>query len=662
MSRVARQGMGQRDTPVFCRAGSATRSDERGSLRMSNGRPPSTDVGTVLLHWLIVALLIVLVATGLRIASADAGLGWLGLLDPILPVEHLWYRHLIAAAALAAGLVAYAAYIVRARLTQRTRLDWARVTLLLRSGRPRWASANVLTVWAMLVALGVELVTGLALFLGYGGLWLTLHLHATWVLLVLAAAHVLVHLQYGGMRQLLRIFKPARLVMAPPPPDLAELLAEQLELRERETQRTSEKPAAAPAAAPAGLAAAPPADSRQSAKPLTKPVKKPARKPSRKRDRPRRAWPLARAVAAGSIMLGAAIAVEPLTRTSLRIPKVERMAAPRLDGDLSDPVWSHAPVASVVTQHGSGFAGTGESLVEIRAVHDGEYAYFAFVWTDPTRSLKHLPLVKRHDGWYVAQSGHDIGDENELHEDKLAVLFARSTLHLIGAAIHLARAPLADKPPSLAGRGLHYTLDGSVADVWQWRASHGGPTGHIDNCHFGGPAEPTRDQADGRARYAGGFARDPGSPAYRDNFNPEPPGGYMTPIQPHRLPTQPAAMTAAMGRIQNDVDQSESEGARWWMTEEESAPYSKSADDAIKVGTVIPGVIVRSAAEEGATAVRGVARWAAGRWVLEVARRLNTGSAWDLPIASGLLMWVATFDHSETRHTWHIRPIRLEVE
>jgi hypothetical protein len=117
-----------------------------------------------------------------------------------------------------------------------------------------------------------------------------------------------------------------------------------------------------------------------------------------------------------------------------------------------------------------------------------------------------------------------------------------------------------------------------------------------------------------------------------------------------------------MGRIQDDADQSESEGARWWMTEEESVPYTQSADDAIGVGTVIPGVIMMPGAREDAASVRGVARWAAGRWVLELARRLDTGSKWDLPIASGLLMWVAAFDHSETHHTWHMRPIQLEVE
>ena len=56
------------------------------------------------------------------------------------------------------------------------------------------------------------------------------------------------------------------------------------------------------------------------------------------------------------------------------------------------------------------------------------------------------------------------------------------------------------------------------------------------------------------------------------------------------------------------------------------------------------------------------ARWLAGRWTLEVSRRLNTGSKFDIPIATGVSMWVAAFDHSQTRHTRHLRPIKLEVE
>jgi cytochrome b subunit of formate dehydrogenase len=602
---------------------------------MSHGQPPSTDVGTVLLHWLVVALFAVLLATGLRIAATDPALPGLRLLDPILPADNLWYWHLIAGAGLAAALVAYAVYVVRARLAQRVRLDWARFALLLRSGRPRWAAANVIVVWALLAALSTEIVTGIALFLDAGGPWLALHLYATWALLALMAAHVAAHWGYGGALQLLRIVKPARLVMAPPPPDLAELLAEQLELRDRDARAAQAKPGAPAKGAPA----APPKPARQG-----------------------RTWPLVTAVAVAAAVPALALGFEQVTRVSLPVKAIDRADAPRLDGDLSDPVWSRAPVVSVLTEHGGTFGGTGESLVEIRAVHDKDFVYFAFVWTDPTRSLKHLPLVKRTDGWYVAQTRHDIADETEMNEDKFAVLFAHSALQLIGAAIHLARAPLPDKPPSLTGRGLHYTPDGSVADVWLWRASHAGLAFHVDNCHFGGPAEPTAAQADGRERYAGGFARDPAPPAYRDNFAPQPPGGYLGPVLPRRLPANAAAMTAAMGRIEDDPEESDSEGARWWMTEEESVPYSPQADSGIAVGTVIPGVIMLPGAREDTASVRGVARWAAGRWVLEMARRLDTGSKWDLPIATGLLMWVAAFDHSETRHTWHIRPIRLEVE
>jgi hypothetical protein len=45
-----------------------------------------------------------------------------------------------------------------------------------------------------------------------------------------------------------------------------------------------------------------------------------------------------------------------------------------------------------------------------------------------------------------------------------------------------------------------------------------------------------------------------------------------------------------------------------------------------------------------------------------VARRLDTGSDYDVPIKTGVFMRVAAFDHSQIRHTRHVRPIRIEVE
>jgi hypothetical protein len=62
------------------------------------------------------------------------------------------------------------------------------------------------------------------------------------------------------------------------------------------------------------------------------------------------------------------------------------------------------------------------------------------------------------------------------------------------------------------------------------------------------------------------------------------------------------------------------------------------------------------------TDVRVAARWASGHWALEVARRLDTHSEYDVPIETGVFMRGAAFDHSQIRHARRVRPIRLEVE
>ena len=359
---------------------------------------------------------------------------------------------------------------------------------------------------------------------------------------------------------------------------------------------------------------------------------------------------------------GLGIGAEYVSRPVLRVVEIDAAQAPLLNGDLSDPAWNKAQPVFVTTTQGGDFGGERQSRVEIRALHDGQYAYFAFVWEDPTRSLKHLPLVKRGGQWYIGASRTDLADEKKYHEDKFAVLLARPGFPLIGAAIHLARRPLPNMPPSITGRGLHYTIDGSVADVWQWRASHGGPDGAIDNCHFGGPTPQGQDGGSVKSHYSGGFALDPGPIPYQSNYVSEPGHAGGSIAMPRRLPRDLPAMAKAMGRIGDDPKESESEGSRWWMTMAESAPYSQALDAQVPDRTVIPGVLAADRTEEKPSSIRGAARWAAGRWTLEVARRLHTGSRYDIPVKSGVLLWVAAFDHAEKRHTRHLRPFRLDVE
>ena len=149
---------------------------------------------------------------------------------------------------------------------------------------------------------------------------------------------------------------------------------------------------------------------------------------------------------------------------------------PLLDGETSDPVWRNIKPFMVTTNQGGNFDGTGETRVEIRAVHDGTWAYFLFVWEDPTRSLKQLPLKKTADGWTLLHDGYERGDEHKYNEDKFSVLLTTLDVTLAGdRTFHASPQPLADAPPTSTGRGLHYTMDSNTyVDVWQWKATSTG--------------------------------------------------------------------------------------------------------------------------------------------------------------------------------------------
>jgi len=164
-----------------------------------------------------------------------------------------------------------------------------------------------------------------------------------------------------------------------------------------------------------------------------------------------------------------------------------------------------------------------------------------------------------------------------------------------------------------------------------------------------------------QARYSGGFTAERGPARYSDNFEPSGPGGLTRVLRPRRLPKDVQATALALGRISNNPDVSETETARWWMAADESVPYSEEADREIPINTVIPGVIVLKP-KPGASGITGAARWSAGRWTLTLARKLKPPTPADVPIETGTMMWLAAFDHSETRHTRHLRPIVLELQ
>lgn len=183
----------------------------------------------------------------------------------------------------------------------------------------------------------------------------------------------------------------------------------------------------------------------------------------------------------------------------------------------------------------------------------------------------------------------------------------------------------------------------------------------MDDAHFGPPLAPTAEQAAGVKPYRGGFSPDPGLANFTENFVASE-GGAKDIVTPLRLPADLAATSAAMGAVILDANTGEGEETRWFMSEADSQPYSDELDRAIPNDTVIPGVVLAGEMTGDRADVRCAARWAAGHWSLEVARRLDTHSVYDLPLRTGTFMRVAAFDHTQIQHTRHVKPIRLEVE
>jgi ethylbenzene dehydrogenase len=167
-----------------------------------------------------------------------------------------------------------------------------------------------------------------------------------------------------------------------------------------------------------------------------------------------------------------------------------------------------------------------------------------------------------------------------------------------------------------------------------------------------------------RARYQGGYWNDPGTSFYSYNFPFEGPGGYAGPIKPKRLPKDYQAVRAAMGTFDPaDPELPSDEGAKTWLLETESVPYSAEADAGIPVGTVMPGVVIGGAYTGDRADIRCGAAWKDGYWTLETSRDLATGSKHDVDFVRGtpMFMWVSVFDHTQTRHTRHVRPVRIEI-
>ena len=372
-------------------------------------------------------------------------------------------------------------------------------------------------------------------------------------------------------------------------------------------------------------------------------------------------WPTALALAIGAASAIFLYALDTLTQPVLKIGLVS--TAPVLDGNLNDQVWAASKPVSVSTHQGFNLGGSGSSQVSIRAVRTKNKIHFAFQWQDPSRSLMRSPTIKREDGWHVMSTGNAVADINDYYEDKFAILFSHNDQFGGGRSTFLGKNPLPSYPKSPHGRGLHYTDDGRVMDLWQWKSSRGGMLGHVDDMYFGPPVQPTHAQQQGKSRYSAGYTSDPGKAIYEYNYIADGPDGYDSPVRLKRLPADLAKFRIGLGTIPADPNGNNDETSNWWMTRENSVEYSTALDAAIPLGTILPSTLNIHSYQGDRADLAGAARWKNGLWTVEATRNLVTGSPYDIAFRPGtrVFAWVSVFDHNQTRHTRHQRAIELQI-
>ncbi len=352
-----------------------------------------------------------------------------------------------------------------------------------------------------------------------------------------------------------------------------------------------------------------------------------------------------------------------ITVPVLEVPLIDPTNTPVINGDTSDKAWSTAKPVTLMTAHGSDFGGSGETEITVRALHDKRQIYFSFVWDDPTKSDEHIPLVKKDGIWHFAEISQDANDQNDQFDDRLAIMLAHSQATLIGGAIHLGVAQFAGVPKPISGRGFHYTSDGSLLDVWIWSAVANAVLPYLQDDFIGAPKLPNAAQAKGVERYAGGIAPDTPLALSVPNFKMVQGTSGQELLQPLRLPlpAPDGAFAASLSQAAKLQGEGGDASAPQALTEDQTAPYSSVDDALIPDGTIVPSVVVNTRSFDAGNGVKGVAKWAGGRWMLEISRPLVSGVN-DVSINSGTLMWLAAFDHAQTRHTYHLRPLKLELE
>lgn len=283
---------------------------------------------------------------------------------------------------------------------------------------------------------------------------------------------------------------------------------------------------------------------------------------------------------------------------------------------LDDPLWDEAQAVQLLVEGREPIVGA-DATVSARALYTDDQLYFLFSWKDPTRSV--IKESWQFDGqrWYHLKG----------NEDRVALLFEITRINKFasrGCAI-TCHSP-ADIPRDKWK--LATKTEDEKGDLWHWKAARSAPYNYADDAWLTVAGNPTGSYREtGRRKDTGG-------------------GGDIRNETPDK--TRPLYMQ----------DPNKRPSVPGFLVMEEAVKINDYS--IFKAGDIIPYRL--PVKPDGSRSdVKALSRYADGRWMVMLYRKLNTGHEDDVVFnpKKRHSFALAVFDDSGSEHSKATEPMTL---
>jgi hypothetical protein len=296
----------------------------------------------------------------------------------------------------------------------------------------------------------------------------------------------------------------------------------------------------------------------------------------------------------------------------------------------ADPAWAGATALNVQLVGGSNFQG-GHTAATIRAIYSGDMLYMLVQYDDPTESIRRAPYQKQRDGsWSKVNDPDDRGgDNNKFYEDKFALIWnVNNSIRGFSQQGCLATCHVGE-----AGKpyGNKYTAtNGELGDIWHMKSIRTGYIGQVDDQYL----DNTRYDKDS-------------SPDAGRKSDPKVAGGYSD-----------IRLINGKPEFMHKNATPANKGGTYYLKEEDKVAFD---DNKFQAGDEVASILVAPASGDRGD-IAATINWSSGRWTALIARKLVTGSKFDVQfdnLDDAYDFGIAAFDNAQVRHALHEGALKL---